>query len=50
MAPIVVALAWAFLYGLQHPESAAATSAACVAIILVALGWPVTIIAYSSDQ
>lgn len=49
MAFTVVALWWAFLYGLQHPESAAATGAACVAIISVALWWAVIIIA-DSDQ
>jgi hypothetical protein len=55
MAPTVarwcafVALCWAFLYGLQHPESAAATVAACVATILVALWWAVIVIA-DSDQ
>jgi hypothetical protein len=47
MAPISVALWWAFLHGLQHPESAAATGAACVAVLSVALWWPVIVIADS---
>ena len=41
MAALIVPCFWVFLFGLQHPESAAATGAACAAVIYLPLWWSV---------